>query len=86
MSRLNVSSTQPARKVQEWSNREGAGQRVSLMVDGDAPWCAIVAGRLATELKLSYKGKFGGGGPHLASARAGDGGGQSIDWTGKRVR
>ncbi len=54
-------------------------------VDGDNLSFTITADFQGTEMKLSYKGKVSGADLHLTSERAGDGGGQSIEWTGKKV-
>jgi hypothetical protein len=55
-------------------------------VDGDNLSFTITAEMQGTELKLNYKGKVSGSELHLTSERAGDGGGQSIEWTGKKVQ
>jgi len=55
-------------------------------VDGDNLSFTITADLQGTELKLSYKGKVSGSDLHLTSERAGDGGGQSIEWTGKKAQ
>jgi len=55
-------------------------------VDGDNLSFTITADLQGTELKLNYKGKVSGADLHLTSERAGDGGGQSIEWTGKKVQ
>jgi hypothetical protein len=54
-------------------------------VDGDNLSFTIIADMQGTELKLNYKGKVSGSELHLTSERAG-GGGQSIEWTGKKVQ
>jgi len=55
-------------------------------VDGDKLEFTITADFQGTELKLSYQGKVAGDTLHLTSAMAGDGGGQPIEWTGKRTQ
>jgi opacity protein-like surface antigen len=55
-------------------------------VDGDNLSFTITADLQGTELKLNYKGKVTGADLHLTSERAGDSGGQSIEWTGKKVQ
>jgi hypothetical protein len=55
-------------------------------VDGDNLSFTITADFQGAEMKLSYKGKVSGADLHLTSERAGDGGGQSIEWTGKKVQ
>ena len=55
-------------------------------VDGDNLSFNITAKIQDNELKLSYKGKVSGDDIHLTSEIAGGGGGQAIEWHGKRVQ
>jgi hypothetical protein len=55
-------------------------------VDGDNLSFTITADLQGTELKLSYKGKVSGADLHLTSQIAGEGGGQTFEWTGKKVQ
>ena len=55
-------------------------------VDGDNLSFTITAKIQDNELKLNYKGKVSGDEIHLTSEIAGDGGGQAIEWHGKRVQ
>jgi len=55
-------------------------------VDGDNLSFAITGKLQDNELKLSYKGKVSGDEIHLTSEIAGGGGGQAIEWNGKRVQ
>lgn len=55
-------------------------------VDGDNLSFAITAKLQDNELKLSYKGKVNGDEIHLTSEITGGGGGQTIEWNGKRVQ
>jgi hypothetical protein len=55
-------------------------------VEGDNLSFTITAKIQDNELKLSYKGKVSGDEIHLTSEIAGGGGGQAIEWHGKRVQ
>jgi flagellar hook assembly protein FlgD len=56
-------------------------------IDGDSFSFTITASIQGNELKLNYKGKITGNEIKLTSQIAGDdGGGQSFEWTGKKVQ
>jgi hypothetical protein len=55
-------------------------------VDGDTFSFTITADMQGTQLKLIYKGKITGDQIKVTSQVDGDGGGQSFEWTGKRVQ
>lgn len=56
-------------------------------VDGDSFSFTITANLQGTELKINYKGKVTGNDVKITSTIAGgDAGGQSFEWTGKKVK
>lgn len=56
-------------------------------IDGDSFSFTITANFQGNEMKLNYKGKVTGNEIKITSQMAGgDGGGQPIEWTGKKVQ
>ena len=55
-------------------------------IDGDSLSFTITAKLQDNEVKISYKGKVSGDEINLTSEIAGGGGGQPIEWHGKRVQ
>jgi hypothetical protein len=55
-------------------------------IDGDSFSFSITASMQGNEMKLTYKGKVTGNEIKVTSQISGDGGGQAIEWTGKKVQ